>query len=364
MEYEMGIKLTHGGDFAGFRREYGYDPLDFSANVSPLGVPDSVVKAITDAAVLADRYPDPLCRDLCDAIGEYEGVDPSYVICGNGAADIIFRFAGAMKNRNVLVTAPTFSEYETALTANGCTVRRHLLKEEDGFRVGADFLDDIDDDTDIVFLCEPNNPTGVTSGRDFLMKALRTCEAHDAVLVIDECFNEFIDDPQSATMKEALSSSDHLLILKAFTKVFAMAGVRLGYGLCSNREILEGIRGSGQPWSVSGLAQAAGIAALSEPEYVTRLSEMVRSERPFIKEGLEKLGLTVMPGEANYLLFRGPADLENRMRNRGILIRNCSNYPGLGEGWFRTAVRTREDNEKLLQIMKEELAGEADNGEA
>ena len=118
----MEKKLTHGGDVAGFRREFGYEPLDFSANVSPLGVPDSVVRAITDAAIDADKYPDPLCRDLCDAIGAYEGVDPSYVICGNGAADIIFRFAGVMKNRRALVTAPTFSEYETALTANGCTV--------------------------------------------------------------------------------------------------------------------------------------------------------------------------------------------------------------------------------------------------
>lgn len=360
----MEKKLTHGGDVAGFRREFGYEPLDFSANVSPLGVPDSVVKAITDAAIDADRYPDPLCRDLCDAIGEYEGVDPSYVICGNGAADIIFRFAEAMKNKKALVTAPTFSEYETALTANGCTVERYLLKEENGFHVDDGFLDAITDDIDIVFLCEPNNPTGVTSGREFLEKALTVCEEHDAVLVIDECFNEFIDDPQSATMKKALDSTKNLLILKAFTKVFAMAGVRLGFGLCSNEEIVEGIRSTGQPWAVSGLAQAAGIAALSEPEYVTRLSQMVKRERPFLRTSLELMGLKVIPGEANYLLFRGPEDLEDRMKKRGILIRNCSNYPGLGAGWFRTAVRTREDNEKLIQLLKEALSAEDHNGKA
>ena len=353
----MTVKLTHGGDFTGFRREFGYDPLDFSANVSPLGVPSSVVRAITEAATEADRYPDPLCRDLCDAIGAYEEVDPSYVICGNGAADIIFRFAGAMKNKSVLVTAPTFSEYETALTANGCTVKRYVLKEENGFHVDDGFIDEITDDTDIVFLCEPNNPTGVTSGREFLKKALKACEDHDAVLVIDECFNEFIDDPQSLTMKQALERTQNLMILKAFTKVFAMAGVRLGYALCSNQSIIEGIRDAGQPWSVSGLAQAAGIAALSEPEYVTRLSAMVKRERAFLFEGMTGLGIKVIPGEANYLLFRGPDDLEEKMRKRGILIRNCSNYPGLGEGWFRTAIRTREDNEKLLLILKEELDG-------
>lgn len=351
----MTEKLTHGGDWAGFKREYGFEPLDFSANVSPLGVPSSVVKAITDAAEEADKYPDPLCRDLSDQIASYEGVPSEDVICGNGAADIIFRFAAYMKGKRCLVTAPTFSEYETALTANGCEVKRYRLLEENGFRVDRGFLAEITDDIDIVFLCEPNNPTGVTSGREFLMEALSTCEKHDAVLVIDECFNEFIDDPQSQTMKKALDSTRNLLILKAFTKVFAMAGVRLGYGLCSNREIIEGIRRSGQPWAVSGLAQAAGIAALKEPEYVTRLSKMVKRERAFLFEGLTDLGLTVIPGEANYLLFKAPGDLEQKMREKGILIRDCSNYPGLGDGWFRTAVRTREDNEILLEKMKKVL---------
>ena len=230
---------------------------------------------------------------------------------------------------------------------------QNQIKEENGFHVDEGFLDAITDDIDIVFLCEPNNPTGVTSGRDFLEKALAVCEEHGAFLVIDECFNEFIDDPQSATMKKALDRTQNLLILKAFTKVFAMAGVRLGFGLCSNAEVVEGIRSTGQPWAVSGLAQAAGIAALSEPEYVTRLSKMVKRERPFLRTALELLGLKVIPGEANYLLFRGPEDLEERMKRHGILIRNCSNYPGLGEGWFRTAVRTREDNKKLIQAMKE-----------
>ena len=351
----MTQKLTHGGDVTGFRREYGYDPIDFSANVSPLGVPSSVVRAITDAACEADKYPDPLSRDLCDGIAAYEGVKSEYVVCGNGAADIIFRFAAYMKNKTALVTAPTFSEYETALMASGCEVRRYRLKEENGFHVDDGFIDQIKDDVDIVFLCEPNNPTGVTSGRDFLTKTLTACEKNNAILVIDECFNEFIDDPQSLTMKKALEKTGNLLILKAFTKVFAMAGVRLGYALCSDEKVISGIRNAGQPWAVSGLAQAAGIAALGEPEYVTRLSDMVRRERSFLYEGITSLGLKVIPGEANYLLFRAPSDFEQRMRKEGILIRDCSNYPGLGEGWFRTAVRTREDNEMLLEKMKKVL---------
>ena len=186
---------------------------------------------------------------------------------------------------------------------------------------------------------------------------------HKFAPYIKKCFPETAEDDgliesplaDIPEMKKALENTEDLLILKAFTKVFAMAGVRLGYALCSNESIVNGIREAGQPWAVSGLAQAAGIAALGEPEYITRLSEMVKRERGFLFEGLTGLGLKVIPGEANYLLFKGPDDLEDRMREEGILIRNCSNYPGLGEGWFRTAVRTREDNEILLEKMKKVL---------
>ena len=164
-----------------------------------------------------------------------------------------------------------------------------------------------------------------------------------------------MDDPAAKTMKEALSRSESILILKAFTKVFGMAGVRLGYLLCSNKSLTDSIMKEGQPWSVSGLAQAAGIAALTEKSYVTGLSKLVKEERPFLMEELSKLGLEVIPGEANYLLFSGPEDIYERLMERGILIRDCSNYPGLGKGWFRTSVRTREDNMKLLEVLREEL---------
>jgi threonine-phosphate decarboxylase len=351
----MSKKLVHGGDWAGFEREFCYEPLDFSANVSPLGVPDGVVKAICDSAKNVDRYPDPLCRSLREAIAGYEGVESSWIACGNGAADIIFRLALSGKGQKALVTAPTFSEYETALKTCGCTVERYTLSEESSFRVDDGFLDRIDSSVDMVFLCEPNNPTGVTSGRDFLIKALKKCEEAGALLVIDECFNEFIDDPESMTMKGALKNTKNLFILKAFTKVFAMAGVRLGYCICSNEDVLDGVMEAGQPWSVSEIAQEAGVAALRELTYVKELRDMTRKERTYLVGALEGLGLKVIHGEANYLLFKAPADLDERLRKRGVLIRNCSNYPGLGEGWFRTAVRTHDDNVRLIEILTEEL---------
>ena len=153
-------QLTHGGDWAGYRAEFGRDPLDFSANVSPLGLPEGVAKAITAALATADRYPDPLCRALREKLAVAEGVPAEWLLCGNGAADLIFRLALAAKPRTALVTAPTFAEYATALETAGCTVERHFLREENDFAMTKDLLNAVHPGTNMVFLCQPNNPTG------------------------------------------------------------------------------------------------------------------------------------------------------------------------------------------------------------
>ena len=350
-----GRQLLHGGDWAGYQAEYGGQPLDFSANVSPLRVPEGVAKAIARAAREADRYPDPLCRSLVGKLAAREGVPPAYVLCGNGAADLIFRAVLARKPKLALVTAPTFAEYEAALAAWGCPVRRHLLREGQDFCLGEDFLRAITPEVDMVFLCEPNNPTGLTAPRDLLLRIARRCRDCGALLVVDECFGDFLADPGAHTLKAALPDFPGLVILKAFTKLYAMAGVRLGYALCGNEALLEEMRRAGQPWAVSSLAQAAGEAALEEEEYVARVRGLVERERPWLRARLEALGLRVLPGEANYLLFACPVPLVQPLRRRGILLRDCGNYQGLGPGWYRAAVRTHEENTRLIQAVQEAL---------
>lgn len=345
--------LVHGGDWAGYSEEYGAQPLDFSANVSPLGVPRGVQQAIADAARTADRYPDPLCRSLCRKLSAHEKVPASWVLCGNGAADLIFRAVLARKPKKALLTAPAFAEYEAALTACGCEVNYYFLREENDFRLDDGFLQAIVPGMDMVFLCEPNNPTGVSSPRQFLLRVLERCRRCGALLMLDECFADFLEEPQQHTMKSALAQFPNLVILKAFTKLYAMAGVRLGYSLCADRELTEKMRNAGQPWAVSSLAQAAGEAALDETEYVETVRGMVHRERPWMLRQLTDLGLRVVPGEANYLLFHCPVPLLQPLRQRGILLRSCSNYHGLDENWYRTAVRTHEDNIRLLQALSE-----------
>lgn len=350
------MKLVHGGDWAGYRAEFGCDALDFSANVSPLGLPAGVAAAITNALPTADRYPDPLCRELRAALAGAEGVPADWILCGNGAADLIFRLALAVRPRRALLPAPTFAEYEAALQTVGCAVQRVFLREENEFAVTEEFIDAVTPETDIVFLCQPNNPTGQVTPPALVERLVRRCAECGAVLVVDECFLDFLPDRDALTAKQLLRDAPQLIILKAFTKLYAMAGVRLGYALCGDATLLEKMRGAGQPWAVSSLAQAAGLAALQETAYAGAVRALIAEQRPRMAAGLRALGLRVMDGQANYLLFRATPDFGEKLRRRGAVVRSCANYPGLDAAWYRTAVRTAEENTRLLQIMGEILA--------
>ena len=350
------MELVHGGDWAGYRAEFGRDALDFSANVSPLGLPAGVAAAITNALPTADRYPDPLCRELRAALAGAEGVPADWILCGNGAADLIFRLALAVRPRRALLPAPTFAEYEAALQTVGCAVQRVFLREENEFAVTEEFIDAVTPETDIVFLCQPNNPTGQVTPPALVERLVRRCAECGAVLVVDECFLDFLPDHDAWTAKQLLRDTPQLIILKAFTKLYAMAGVRLGYALCGDATLLEKMRGAGQPWAVSSLAQAAGLAALQETAYAGAVRALIAEQRPRMAAGLRALGLRVMDGQANYLLFRATPDFGEKLRRRGAVVRSCANYPGLDAAWYRTAVRTAEENTRLLQIMGEILA--------
>ena len=299
------MQLVHGGDWAGYRAEFGRDALDFSANVSPLGLPEGVARAITAALPTADRYPDPLCRELRAKLALHEGVPAEQILCGNGAADLIFRLVWAQKPRRALVTAPTFAEYATALESVGCTVERFFLREQEDFAVTDAFCAAIRPGVDMVFLCQPNNPTGQLTTLPLVEQILHRCAACGTLLVVDECFLDFLPDHALHTAKGLLGEGD-LVILKAFTKLYGMAGVRLGYALSADTALLEQMQACGQPWGVSSLAQAAGLAALEETAYVEKVRALIAEQRPRLTTGLRALGLRVLDGRANYA-GRSPA---------------------------------------------------------
>lgn len=338
----------HGGDI--YQRDYR---LDFSVNVNPLGTPERVMEAACEGISHSDRYPDVECRKLRAKLSLAEGVPGGRIVFGNGAADLIFALALAKRPKKVLLPAPTFAEYEQAVRMAGGQVIYHELSEAEGFLLDERITESITPDTDMLFLCNPNNPTGLPLKKELVFRILERCAACGTLLVVDECFNEFLDDPKAYSVKEYLDGYPGLFILKAFTKVYAMAGLRLGYGFSSDQELLARMGEMRQPWNVSIPAQYAGVAALDETDYVSRCKAMLAGEREYLKAGLKGMGFTVYDSQANYIFFRAWPGLYQAMAEQGILIRDCGNYAGLSEGYFRIAVKTHEENTELIRTMEE-----------
>lgn len=343
-------EYVHGGDVYSYVEAYGGVPLDLSANINPFGIPERVKQAMRGAVEDCTRYPDPFCRAARRAIGAAEGVDPDWIYCGNGAADVLDRIAAVLRPGTALLTAPTFAEYERTLA--GAERRFHLLREDEGFAVTGRILSDITPETDAVYLCNPNNPTGRTIEPQLLHRVVEKCAQNDIWLVVDECFHDFLTDGARHSLKLLLGDYPKLVILRAYTKMYAVPGVRFGWCMTANAGLIEGLYRAGQPWNVSVIAQACAAAAAGEAGYAAQTAACIAQERTYLTEELTRRGLTVYPGEVNFLLFRSQdGALQGKLAARGVLIRNCANYRGLGAGYYRTAVKTREDTTRLLAAL-------------
>ena len=337
----------HGGDI------YGDEILlDFSANTNPFGTPQGVLDAVCSALPEMHRYPDPYCRKLTQAIADFEGVPREYILCGNGATDLIYAYCEAVRPKVAIELAPTFSEYTLGLKRVGCQVERYYLKPEKDFTLEDGFLAFLaEKKPEAVFLCNPNNPTGKIVDTELMKQILVLCKQNGTCLFVDECFLDLSDSGES--LKQYLANNRNLFILKAFTKSYGMAGIRLGYCLCADGKLLSRMAAASQPWNVSSLAQAAGVAALQEKAFLQKTKDLIVVERQWLKRELEELGFRVCPSSVNYLLFQAPACLYTKLKAKKITIRNCDNYVGLGSGWYRIAVRLHEENEALIRAIKE-----------
>ena len=349
-------QTIHGGDRYGAALHSSFtqeELLDFSANINPLGMPESVEKAILNSLSASLHYPDPFCRQLRAEIAAKEKVKAEEILCGNGGADLIYRLVYALKPKQALVTAPTFAEYEEALRQVGARIHHYNLPES--MKIGEKLLESITEDLELIFVCNPNNPTGLLTDRSLLQRLLERAETLGIWVCVDECFLDFVKEKEAYTLTGFLNRYPHLVILKSFTKLYAMPGLRLGYVLSGNGALLRKMQQAGQPWGVSELAMEAGIAALKETNYREQTIALVDKEREFLMSGLTKLGCKVWPGKANYLCFRiaGEPRLYEKLLEHGILIRRCENYHNLTEQDYRIAVRTHEENKCLLEAISE-----------
>ncbi len=340
-------KNPHGGDIYANRVR-----LDFSANINPAGMPGAVRQAVIDSVGTSAVYPDPHCTALRQAIAEAEGVPADGILCGNGAAELIYSYAYALRSLDpspALLIEPTFCEYELALRAAGIEADRLLLRKEDSFRLTDRILFADLRRYGALFLCSPNNPTGLTV-EPWLIRALAETGVR---LFFDFCFLDLTADPERYDIPSLLAEYPNVTVLKAFTKSYAMAGLRLGYVLSSDGDFLGRMAEKAPCWNVSVPAQAAGIAALGCRAWLGESVKSISAERERLAKAFSSLGLTVIPGEANFLLLYADRPVPALLRERGILVRDCADYPGLGPGWFRVAVRTKDENDALIAAVRE-----------
>ena len=340
-------RFEHGGDV------YTHPgALDFSASLNPLGMPTIAVQALIAHVPSFEAYPDPKCHELVRAMAAFEGVPEGWVLPCAGATDALVRLCQALRPRRALVCAPCYGGYEQALEQVGATVAHFDLRADDDFSVGRSVISSLSYGIQLVFLANPNNPTGRCLERDVLIGCLERVREIGAIVALDECF---IDLTGRQGSNDLLDAYHNLVIIKALTKTFCLAGLRVGYALCADEGLLECLRKAGQPWAVSVPAQVAGVASLGERDYLRRSVCLIAHERARLATALSGRGLRVVPSQANYLLFEGPRLLDVALAERGLIIRPCDNFRGLDATWYRIAVRTPKQNDMLLAALEEVL---------
>lgn len=346
--------MIHGGDI--YRNEV---TLDFSINVNPLGIPSSVKQALKQAIQNCDRYPDVKAEKLHQALSHSLNIPQSHLVCGNGASELFLAIVHAVQCKTALLPAPSFYGYQHAMQAMAGTIIHYPLKEQDQFQLTDQILSYLSPKIDILFLTNPNNPLGNCISKELLIQILKQCEQYGIIVVLDECFLEFVMQEEAYTMLHDYQAYPHLLVVRAFTKLYAIPGVRLGYLYSANMELLSQIRKQLPEWNLSTFAQQAGIQALKEVEYVARTKQVVAKERSYLTKRLTYAGMRVYPSETNFILFHSSTPLYEPLLQRKILIRDCSNFHGLGEGYYRIAVKRHHENKQLMDaietIIKEQV---------
>ena len=253
----------------------------------------------------------------------------------------------------MFLTAPTFAEYEKAVDVSESGKVFFTLTEEQEFKVDESILSAIDS-VDMMFLCQPNNPTGKLIEPELMERIIEKCSEKNVFLVIDECFLDFTGKKEDFSSVRFIENCKRLFILKAFTKMFAIPGIRMGYGICSDLNIIDKIYSVRQPWNVSCTAEAAGTACCKiYDDTVTKTTKYITKEKDFIYSSFERMNIKYFRSAANYILFKSEEGLKEKMAEKGFLIRSCSNYRGLDGSFYRIAVKKHEDNTGFIKALEE-----------
>lgn len=340
------MKTTHGGDI--YRNHV---QIDFSVNINPLGIPKEVEMALYEAISKCNEYPDIEAEKLQNEVSRMLSVPKEYLLLGNGASELFMAVVHAIKPKKIVIPIPSFYGYEHAANATDGEIIYHKMSKEEGFCLTGELLQVLTKEVDLLFIANPNNPTGKLLDYEFLKKLLFHCQEKQIMVVLDECFIEFCDSNHSMLSK--IETFENLLLVRAFTKSFAIPGVRLGYLICSNQMLLDKVKKQLPEWNLSIFAQDAGCACAKHKTYIEETKAFIKKERQFLADGLRKFGLMVFEGDANFLFVYSETALYDELLKQGILIRDCANFRGLTRGYYRIAIKSRADNEKLIKVIGE-----------
>jgi len=357
--------FDHGGTIHATARALGCaleELLDFSASINPLGLSPAVRRAIVQAVEQIPHYPDAHAAVLTEALAACHQLFPAEVVPVNGSTSLIHLLPTICKRKRGMIVCPAFSEYERALTRHGWEIQRHLLSAGDLFALDLERLE-----TDLkrerpglLFFCTPSNPAGILYDAGQVCAVLELCRKSGTLLALDEAFMDFCGEEHSA--KQTVVASGQGIVLRSLTKFHALAGLRLGCALAS-AELAGQIRAAQPPWEVNNLAQAAGVAALADRQFCEESRRLIAFERNLLSARLSQLpGVSVFPSTVNYLLLRlsgeasAPMLRKQLLQKHRIMVRDCSSFAGLGADFLRVAVRSRKENEQLLEALRSECS--------
>lgn len=348
--------FAHGGNIYAEKSPHG-SWLDYSANINPLGLPDNVKKSILACIDGLVHYPDPEGRDLKQAVSARYGIDDRQIVLGNGAAELFYVYFHAKRPKRVLLPVPSFGEYEKAARCCGSEVIYFYLDEIDDFQVDIAKLAHAMQGCDAIILGNPNNPTGQLLKKEALVKLTEMAAACRVDVLVDESFLDFRQDRAAYSVVELAGQYPNLVVISSLTKMFAIPGLRLGYGVCS-RELARLFEYHKDTWNVNLLAQVAGVAALADDEYIAKTRRNTERTLAEMEAMLQHIsGVKVYPPAVNFVLLQlkrpciTSKKLQEGMKKNGILIRDCSNYPGLGDKYIRLAIRDSESNRQVIGIL-------------
>lgn len=351
----------HGGNIYKFSKEIGIPferVIDFSASINPLGISEKVKAMIKKGLKSLHNYPDPDNRVLREKIGEYHGIDPETIQCGNGSTELIYLIIRALRPKTVLIPQPTFSEYERACKTVGRKVRvvSYRLKREKDFAINPEeFISSLithhsSRSFDMVFLCNPNNPTGQLIKRDDVLRIAGAAKKLKSYIVVDEAFIDFC--PEESVITD-VKNNPYLIVLRSMTKFYGLAGLRVGYGVFP-LHLIERLKRFKEPWTVNTLAQMAAIRAFDDTAYKKATLNLIEMEKRFLEKHFKGLGLRFFSSQANFYLLKidNAGKIQEFLKKKGILVRDCSNFKGLDSSYIRVAVKNRKDNLLLLNAFK------------